>query len=61
MAKRIDHSPNAYPRIKDTSKTFEKVDFAPIAEELGAKEVSGQVLASAPNTMELGALPHSGL
>lgn len=46
MSERIRHSTNAYPRIKDTSKTLEHIDFAPVAEELGAEEVSGQVLGS---------------
>ena len=46
MAERIRHSPNAYPRVKDTSKTLEQVDFGPIAKEMGAEEVAGQVLGS---------------
>ena len=46
MAKRIRNSSNAYPRIKDTGSTFEKVDFAPIAEQLGAEEISTQILGS---------------
>ena len=46
MAERIHHSPNAYPRVRDTSKPLEQVDFGPIAEGMGAEEVAGQILGS---------------
>ena len=38
MKKLIRHSPDAYKRIKDTSKTLDRIDFASVAEELGVDE-----------------------